>query len=202
MGDVYGTEWSKILPWILLARRTSFHEDLGTTPATMLFGEDPPLPGDMVPLHNGDTLQNILDKVKANVDRPKPQTSLNRNPKVYQPKSMQTCTHVYTKVPKPTPLGPKWLGPYPILKRLGDSSLQIQTGHFVNGKPRSEVRHWNTCHPYTPNDTIPDAERPRLGRKPLNRAAKSFQPMPFHDETAAYQAHHPPHERAQWSEAR
>ena len=45
MNDEYGSQWKSMLPWVLLGRRTSFHDELKATPAQMVFGQDPPLPG-------------------------------------------------------------------------------------------------------------------------------------------------------------
>ena len=70
MGDQYQTSWMRVLPWIILSRRTSLHGELGTTPATAVFGEDPTLPGDIIPpMGAGETLEEMLARVKTNVDR-------------------------------------------------------------------------------------------------------------------------------------
>ena len=171
VGEEYQHKWSDILPWILLGRRTSHHSELGTTPAQVLFGEDPPLPGELRPLHQGETLPQILDKVKANVNRPLQQTDLHRDPKVYMPPSTQTAKLVMTKVAKPSPLGPAWDGPFRIVERLGDSALKLKVGHYANGQERTEIRHWNTCYPLDPNTPLQEAVRPFLGRKPNVRTA-------------------------------
>ena len=104
-------------------------------------------------------------------------TALHREPKTYMPEATKTCTHVYVKEPKPLPLGPAYKGPYLIKKRLGESALELLTGHFVNGKERTEIRHWNTCFPFTPGAEVPNASRPALGRKPLNAKAKPYTPI-------------------------
>ena len=176
MGEEYQSQWTDILPWVLLGRRTSYHEELKATPSQMLFGEDPPLPGELRPLHNSENLQQILEKAKANVNRPLPQTQLHRTAKQYMPPATQTAKQVYVKCAKPTPLGPRYDGPYNIVERLGDSALKLHTGNFVSGKPRTKVRHWNTCHPLDPSLQLPAASRPTLGRKKLNPAAKDFLP--------------------------
>ena len=142
----------------------------------MLFGEDPPLPGDMAPIFEQQTLKDILEKVKANVDRPLPQTSLHKQPTTFMPDSTKTCTHVMVKRPKKHPLSRQYDGPFKIQDRLGDSALRIIVGEYANGTQRMEVRHWNSCYPYTPSAEIKEATRPALGRKPLNAKAAEFSP--------------------------
>ena len=95
------------------------------------------------------------------------------------PPATTTSTHVLTKKPKTTPLGPGFEGPYPILDRLGKSCLRLQTGEFANGEPRTEVRHWKTCYPAEPGLELQvgNASKPSLGRKPLRAAAIPFTPQ-------------------------
>ena len=165
MGDEFQGAWARILPWILLARRTSFHGELKASPAQVVFGEDPRLPGDMIPpLGSGETLQDLLTRVKLNVDRPPAQTATHRKIPVYFPASAQNATHVYTKRAKLTPLGKKYDGPFLIQERLGKSCIKIVVGHYNNGKPRTEVRHWRSCWPQTLEEDTPTAARPKLGR--------------------------------------
>ena len=48
MGDKHGENWMAHLPWVMLARRTAFQPDLGTSPAEMTFGMTPRLPPDLI----------------------------------------------------------------------------------------------------------------------------------------------------------
>ena len=176
MGDEYGKSWSQILPWVLLGRRTSFHEELGTTPATLTFGQDPRLPGELLPVPSNESLQEILSRVKATVNRPPAQTALRRSPRFYMPEKARTATHVWIKKAKTTPLSPLYDGPYKIIEKLGDSSLRIHAGHYANGRERIEIRHWNTCYPAIIAPGEEAAARPPLGRKPLNPKAPRFKP--------------------------
>ena len=165
MGDQYQHSWMRILPWILLSRRTSLHSELKTTPAQVVFGEDLRLLGDITPpMGAGETLEDLTNRVKANAERPPAQTALHRTLPVYFPPAARDATHVYTKRAKLTPLGAKYDGPHPILKRIGKSCLLLQVGHYNNGKARTEVRHWRTCSPAPPGDVPEPAARPKLGR--------------------------------------
>ena len=175
MNDQYGAQWHTILPWILLGRRTSYHEELGTTPATVVFGDDPRLPGEALPVPTGETLPQLIEKVQETTNRPPAQTSLQKTPYVYMPHSAKTCTHVYIKRAKKRPLEPLYRGPFEILERLGDSTLRVKVLEFAGGAPREEIRHWNCCFPAPPQPDIQVDSRPALGRKPLNAKATPFQ---------------------------
>ena len=167
MGDKYGQNWADILPWILLGRRTSWHEELGATPAQLVFGTDPPLPGDALPLPTGETIQDILTRVQKETDRPPMTSTMQQEPYIYMPEKAKVCTHVYVKQSKVGPLTPKNKGPYKILERLGKSSLKLRAGYYANGTPRIEIRHWNTCYPADLAADAKEASRPALGRKKL-----------------------------------
>ena len=118
----------------------------------------------------------LLKEVQAAVDRPPAQTSRNREIPTYMPPATATAEKVYIKVAKKSPLSPIWDGPYPIKERIGKSCLKLITGHYANGRERTEVRHWRTCFPADPADDTPVAQKPLLGRKPtrLNADAREF----------------------------
>ena len=164
MGNETGSAWSRILPWILLGRRTSHHTELNATPAQLVFGSNPKVPGELIhPMGEDSTPEDIIKRVTEAINRPPAQTALHKKTNIYMPPSTQTCTHVWTQRAKRGPLDPAYDGPYPIIERLGDTSLKIRVGWLNNGKPREEIRHWRSCQPvpYTPEES---AERPALGR--------------------------------------
>ena len=98
MADEYQSEWMSILPWVILSRRTALHGELRATPAQAVMGSDPKLPGDLVPpMGRGETIEDLLARVKANADKPPTQTALHKKLPVYFPKIAQNCTHFYTK---------------------------------------------------------------------------------------------------------
>ena len=137
---------------------------MGCTPAEAVYGTLPRVPGDMpFPLASNKPISEILEEARAASHRSPGQTRLHKKPAIYMPPSTSTCTHVYTKVAKPTPLGKRWDGPYKIIERLGDTSLKIQVGDFTSGQPRTEIRHWRSCQPadFEPEES---AARPKLGR--------------------------------------
>ena len=177
MADEYGQNWSSILPWIRLGRRTAHHEELGTTPSTVVFGEDPRLPGELLPTPSSETLQQLIERVKqATTNRPPAQTTLQGEPYVYMPEAAKKATHVFIIRAKKTPLGKLHDGPFKIEERLGDSTLKIKVADYANGAPRFEIRHWNTCFPAPLDQNVIEDKRKPLGRKKLNVEATEFRP--------------------------
>ena len=112
-----------------------------------------------------ETIEELLERVKALPEREPAQTSLHKTVPVYMPPKAETCTHVYTKRAKQTPLGPRNDGPWEILERRGKSCLLLKMGDYVSGKPRTELRHWNSCSPADMEADTKVAEKPKLGRK-------------------------------------
>ena len=168
MGDKHGSAWMQILPWTLLSRRTSYHNELDGTPAEAVMGQNPRLPGDVPPQPSTDeTVQAILTRMKELASQPPAQTRPPVEP-VYFPTAAQQASHVYVRRPKSKirPLSPISDGPFKILERIGTSCLKIQTGKFKSGTPRVEIVHWRNCFPAVLPESTTPAERPKLGRKP------------------------------------
>ena len=174
MNDRYGAQWSSALPWVLLGRRTQYHPDLGTSPAEMLYGQMPRLPGDLLE-NNGQDLTSLLHHVRTYASRPPIQTSHHRRITPFFPESAKSATHVYTRIGNPTQLGPIYRGPYEVVERIGKSCLKVRVGNWANGNAQHELAHWNNCFPkFVPSEPV---EKPRRGRK-LNANAVPFVPAP------------------------
>ena len=164
MGNQCGASWRQVLPWVLLSRRTSYHSELGATPAQLVFGSNPRVPGELkYPMGSETTIEELLKTVMDNITRPPAQTALHKQTKIYMPPATKTCTHVWAKKQKRKPLDPVYDGPWKILERMGDSSLKLKVGHYADGRPRTEIRHWRSCQPVQAEE-IPDVSRPALGR--------------------------------------
>ena len=168
MGDVHGTSWYDALPLVILGRRTSHHVELDATPAEVVFGANPRVPGDLKNPELEESVPALLERLRANAKRAPAQTNLHKESDSYFPPSAQTCTHVYVNRGKTGPLTPRADGPFPIEQRLGKSCLEVRTGYYTSGQrkgqKRLEVHHWLRCKPAPTPDA--DAERPKLGRKP------------------------------------
>ena len=140
------------------------HSELGTTPAKLVFGDNPRVPGELIdPMGTETTIEELIQNVQEKVTKPPVQTALHKHTNIYMPPATATCTHVWTKKEKRKPLDPVFDGPYRILERLGDTSLKIKVGEYVNGEPRTEIRHWRSCQP-VPFEPQEDGQRPKLGR--------------------------------------
>ena len=135
------------LPWIVLNRRTVFQPALNASSAELVLGSCPMIPGDLA--HPGDALDipNLLKKLRMNAAKEPAPTRHNKTIPVNWPKSAQTCTHVWVRRGKSAPLGPPMKGPCEIIERLGDSTLLVQVGTYVDGRPRLETHTWRNCQP-------------------------------------------------------
>ena len=173
MQDRYGSKWSRALPWILLARRTAFQPQLNTSPAELVLGQMPRLPGDLLETQ-GQRLTDLLEHLRTNAARPPVETAHHRKITPFMPKEAQEATHVYTRKGNPAPLAPLWEGPYEIKQRIGNSCLKIHVGNWSNGTPRHELAHWNNCFPAPLGADITPGVKPKRGRKPLNANAPEF----------------------------
>ena len=157
-----------ILLCSILGRNTTYQQDLGASPADLMFGGCPRLPGDLVA--SGDPsaadLEELHKKLQMNASREPVQTSHHREVPTYWPTSAANATHVYLRKHKPTPLGGHYDGPLPIIERIGDSCLKLRVGYYANGEPRHVVAHWNNCKPGVVEPGSPDGQRAPLGRPP------------------------------------
>ena len=174
MADTHGDKWHSALPWVLLGRRTSYVPELGTSPAEVVLGQMPRVPGDLLET-NGQGLTDLLHDLRNNASRPPAQTGHHRNIPSYLPEEAEKATHVYMKVGKPRPLGPLFEGPYEITRRIGKSCLEVYVGNWANGKPRHELTHWSNCYP-SPIIPSEPQQKAKRGRKALNANAAPFQP--------------------------
>ena len=71
MGNQYQDQWMDILPWVLLARRTTYQPTLDATPAELVLGGCVKIPGDLVssvdpPFHD---ISQLLIHLQKKVDR-------------------------------------------------------------------------------------------------------------------------------------
>ena len=175
MNDRYGHNWLRALPWVLLGRRTAFQQDLDTSPAELVLGQMPLLPGDLVD-NAGENLPELLERLRTNAATPPVQTAHHDTITPYFPAAAKNATHVMQRRGQPTPLGGRYEGPFPIQQRIGNSCLKIKVGNWANGAPRHELTHWNNCHPLPLTTDWEEAHKAKRGRPALNANAPSFKP--------------------------
>jgi transposase InsO family protein len=178
MGDEYGSSWMARLPWVMLGRRTAFQPALDATPAELVFGSTPTIPGDIIgepgPTPDKPQIKRLLEGLRTNAARPAVQTTHNREHTENYP-DLEKVTHVYVRKGKTTPLGPTFEGPFLITERQGTSCVQIRVGSYANGEPRFETQHWSNLKIAHRSEGEEDAVRKKLGRK-LNPKAPEFKP--------------------------
>ena len=121
--------WTKLLPTVLLGLRTTYKENLGTSPSVLLFGTTLRIPGAFFTTQ--DTIADPLSFVgklrehfRLMMAVP---TAHNVRAKHYIHKHLTTCTHVFRRLDavKP-PLTPPYTGPHCVLRRLDDKSFVIE----------------------------------------------------------------------------
>ena len=167
MGDTHGKNWPAILPWVLLGKRTAYQPDLGASPAELVYGQTLVVPGDLAgaDLDADASTEDLLQRLRVNAARDPVQTSHHTTtPKQYFPANMDKCTHVWVKRPKLTPLGRRYDGPFKILEKQSQSCIIIAVGAYKDGKPRTELQHWENCKPAYFLDEPYEENRPNLGR--------------------------------------
>ena len=169
MADEAGELWMERLPWVLLGRRTAYQTELDTTPAELVLGANPVIPGDMVgepgPPLTTPQLKSLLDSLRAQAARPAIQTSGHREPPVHEPVNLDQVTHVRLKRHKIGPLQHTYEGPFRIIERVGKSCIRVHVGSYADGTPRHEVHHWENAKPAVLQDNQAEAEKKRRGRK-------------------------------------
>lgn len=129
--------WLEALPLVLLGIRTSFKEDLKTSPAELVYGEPIRIPGeflassDVARSENAPELVQRLRQQMSNL-RPVP-GSRHARPDTFVFKDLATCSHVFLRDDKVRgSLQPPYSGPHQVVKR-DDKTLTL----LIKGK---EVR--------------------------------------------------------------
>ena len=112
---------------MILGQRTAVVADLGVTPAELVFGADPRLPGDLATGTDTD-IQQLIQITKAAAERSPEPTSHHAQPKVSFTKEAKEASHVYIKNHKVNPLQQAMEGPFPIVERLSNSCIRVEVG--------------------------------------------------------------------------
>lgn len=116
------TQWTEVLPIVLLGIRSSWKDDVQASSAELVYGELLRLPSQFLSPSDDHTVEDItsfatrLAKHMATLS-PKP-TAWHRKGTFYIPKDLQHCSHVFVRqdyVRKS--LEPPYAGPYKVLNR-------------------------------------------------------------------------------------
>lgn len=113
--------WAEQLPIILLSHRATLKEDIGASPAELVYGSTLRLPGEFV----GDEIKNELQsdfvsKLKTHMRSIQPVQGSNHNTRrpEFMQKQLQTCKYVFVRVDAvQPPLSPQYRGPFLVIER-------------------------------------------------------------------------------------
>ncbi|XP_050440014.1 uncharacterized protein LOC126845402 [Adelges cooleyi] len=127
--------WVEVLPLILLGFRASIKEDLGVTPAKMVYGATLRLPGDFLHTNRKDVDPvTFVGKLKDDMRELRPVPTLNHSKrKVFIHPKLKECTHVFLQKDKPIKsLERPYDGPFKVMER-DNKVFKIQAGkNLVN----------------------------------------------------------------------
>ena len=73
-------------------------------------------------------------------------------------------TTVYLKIHDARSLQPRFQGPFLIIDRPTNSTINIKVGTYADGRDRVKEHHWKNCRPALVVPNTPIASRPKLGR--------------------------------------
>jgi transposase InsO family protein len=125
-----GPSWFDELPWVMLGIRTAPKEDLGASPAELVFGSPLTVPGEFLGGEENDPdTARFLRQLRERVDNLTPTpTSAHGSRTTNVPDPLQSATFVFVRKDgyKP-PLSPKYDGPFKVLER-GPKVFKLQLG--------------------------------------------------------------------------
>lgn len=118
-----GPTWADELPLVMLGLRTTHKEDIGASPAEMLYGQTLRLPGELfdniktTPKPNNES--DFVTKFREQMRKLKPTTTAHHTNKTsFTHKALKNCTHVFVRIDKiKPPLTQPYEGPFPVIKR-------------------------------------------------------------------------------------
>ena len=118
--------WTQELPWVLLGIRTAPREDLGCSPAEMVYGAPLTVPGDFIPsqsVHSDDLqLARLREQVKSQVPIP---TSRHGQRLTSVPRNLQQAKFVFIRRDSHrTTLQRPYYGPFRVIKP-GPKTFQV-----------------------------------------------------------------------------
>ncbi|KAJ0179176.1 hypothetical protein K1T71_004888 [Dendrolimus kikuchii] len=116
------SNWTEVLPWVLLGIRSAWKDDLQASTAELVYGEPLRLPGQFLTMGPDEPVDtnSIVSRLRSHMRKLTPQptswdTSLHKP--FYVPKDLNTATHVFLRQgPVKRPLQPPYQGPYKVVR--------------------------------------------------------------------------------------
>ncbi|KAK2577962.1 hypothetical protein KPH14_012262 [Odynerus spinipes] len=128
--------WLDLLPSVLLGLRTSYKEDLKSSPAEMLYGTTLRVPGEFF-VHQDAPAdpQEFIEKHRTLMRNIQPTgTSNHSKTKLFLMKDMNTCTHLFIRNDHVrAPLEAPYMGLFKIIERVNERVFKID----INGQEKS-----------------------------------------------------------------
>ena len=160
---ITGPDWLDELPWTLLGIRSTPKEDMGASPAEMVYGSTLTVPGDFLPQSVATPVPDHLRQLREKVESLKPTpTSAHgaEHIKFNVPLSLKDAQYVYVRRDgKSTPLQPPYDGPYRVLER-GPKHFKMQLGS------REDVISVDRLKIAITEGDVQVAQPPKRGRPP------------------------------------
>lgn len=111
--------WYEVLPIALLGLRSTFKEDLKSTPAEMVYGQHLRLPGEIVVSNAKDSNFDFLTNLKEYFKNVRSGLSHHKgyNGGYYVPKDLSSCKYVLLRVEQKRAMQQPYEGPYEVIKK-------------------------------------------------------------------------------------
>ena len=190
--DQNQSDWSSLLPFVLMAYRSSVHESTGFTPYFLVFGHEMSLPLDLMyipPEHSEplslkkqvlerhEAIRKAFELVRRNTTAHQLRRSALYNRKVHGPVYKEgDCVLLHYPVTPPgcsPKLSSHWRGPYRIIKCLKD--VNYKNEEISNGEQL--VVHYDRLKQYhgvvAPTSIIPE-RNPISKNVPISKPSKRF----------------------------
>ena len=168
-------DWTRILPSILLGLRTSFSEELQSTPAELTFGYSLRVPGQFLDssLKTFTPQSDFVKELKQHFDEIRPTPASKHDlPHSFVSKDLKTCSHVFIRTDAVRKsLQPPYTGPHKVISR-SDKNFIIE----INGKTiKTSIDRLKPCYQ---EFTFDDSQRSSTMPTTL-----SHQPIPIIEPT-------------------
>ncbi|XP_035893477.1 uncharacterized protein LOC118503838 [Anopheles stephensi] len=182
------TRWSEHLPLFLLGLRTTYKEDIGASPAELVYGTTLTIPAEFVaekpPPPDQSDFAETLREAMSNIRPTKTAWHTNRTAFVHA--DLNKCTHVFVRNDTVRPaLTTPYQGPYRILQRSSKSFQILVNGQtswvsidrlkpaYIAEDPPESARK------RTPSaDITPSTEQPSLTQEPTSSPASRQTAVP------------------------
>ena len=157
--------WYEYLPLVLLGIRTTVKDDLGCTPAELVYGSPLTVPGQMItptpPPSIADTT-NYVHRLRKYMSHITPAKTRTQNTTSHIPVELNTCSHVFVRCDAVCrPLQPPYTGPYKVLRRTPKYFvLEVKGKKETFSIDRLKVAHLEDDYLTTPTTRSTTAVKP------------------------------------------